>query len=114
MKKFIIVCLSLVAFSFTAKAQLIDNHIAIETKTVAERTYIEIVDNMKKDVNQDFYHITWKMDGQDIDIVIPMEKVEFLDSTFEVNYIEFEFDFDAVQEEIVDISNTIAKVKIYG
>lgn len=115
MKKLLIICLSLFAFNFAAQAQLIDNHIAIETKVAEDRTYIEIIDNqLKKDVNQDFYHITWKMDGNDIDLVIPMNKIEFLKSDFGVNYIEFEFDYKAVQEEIVDLEDTIAKVKIYG
>lgn len=114
MKKLLFVCFSLFAFSFAAKAQLIDNHIAIETKVAEDRTYIEIIDNLKKDVNQDYYHITWKMDGNDIDLVIPMEKIEFLKSDFDVNYIEFEFDYKAVQEEIVDLEDTISKVKIYG
>ena len=81
MKKLLIICLSLFAFNFAAQAQLIDNHIAIETKVAEDRTYIEIIDNkLKKDVNQEFYHITWKMDGNDIDLVIPMNKVEFLKS----------------------------------
>jgi hypothetical protein len=77
MKKLLIICLSLFAFNFTAQAQLIDNQ-------------------LKKDVNQEFYQITCIMDGNDIDLVIPMNKIEFLKSDFDVNCIEFEFDYKGV------------------
>ena len=113
MKKVFFACVGLL-LGLTAQAQLIDNHIEIETKTVEDRTYIEIIDNLKKDVTQEYYHITWKMEDNDIDLIIPMDKVEFLNSDYDAKYVEFELDYNAVQKEIVKLEDTISKVKIYS
>jgi hypothetical protein len=99
--------------SLNLNAQVV-NSIGIETKSFDEKTYIEIIEASIDPMHEKTMFITWKMyDGKDIYLKIPMNRVLLLPSKMEISYVEFEFDYRAVQQKIIDLEKTISKVTVY-